>query len=63
MITEEFRTDQWTKLRQFLRACPDVYLGREEDCHRFLAGVLWIARTSAQWRALPERYGKWNTVY
>ncbi len=24
---------------------------------------MWIARTGAQWRALPEEYGRWNTVY
>ena len=25
--------------------------------------MLWIARTGAQWRELPERYGPWQTVY
>jgi transposase len=40
-----------------------VYVGREEDCRRFLMGILWIARTGAQWRALPQEYGRWNTVY
>ena len=63
MATEELSPDQWTSILQFLRACPDVYVGQEKDCRRFLAGILWIARTGAQWRALPGHYGKWNTVY
>jgi transposase len=28
-----------------------------------LEGIVWIARTGAPWRDLPERFGKWNTVW
>jgi transposase len=28
-----------------------------------LNGILWILRTGAPWRDLPERYGNWKTVY
>jgi len=26
-------------------------------------GMLWIGKTGAPWRDLPERYGPWETVY
>jgi transposase len=63
MSTEEFLADRWIRILGFLRISPGIYVGKEEKCRRFLAGVLWIARTGAQWRALPEQYGKWNSVY
>ena len=38
--------------------------GRPWLSHRSVVnGILWILHTGAPWRDLPERYGKWNTVY
>lgn len=31
--------------------------------HVVLNGILWVLRTGAPWRDLPERYGRWNTAY
>ena len=28
-----------------------------------LNGVIWIARSGAPWRDMPDRYSPWNTVY
>ena len=28
-----------------------------------LNGMMWIARSGAQWRELHEKYGPWQTVY
>ena len=55
-------SDQWVKILQFLKDCPDVYVGDPEQCKRFVEGALWINRSGAQWRLLPAQYGKWNTV-
>jgi transposase len=63
MSTIELPTEQWSKILQFLRSCPDVYVGQEAKCQRFVSGVLWVARSGAQWRLLPTEYGKWNTLY
>jgi transposase len=34
-----------------------------QDNRRFVNGMLWILRTGAPWRDLPEKYGNWNSVY
>ena len=47
----------------FLRKCPDVRVADEEDCKRFVNAVLWMARSGAPWRMLPESYGNWNSIY
>lgn len=37
--------------------------GRPAHDHRIiLNGILWLNRTGAPWRDLPERYGPWQTV-
>jgi len=33
------------------------------DNRPYFEGMLWIARTGAQWRQLPDEYGKWNSVF
>jgi transposase len=53
----------WSKMFTFLRRHPHVYIGDPNKCKNFVEAVYWIMRTGAQWRELPSRYGKWNTVF
>jgi transposase len=37
--------------------------GQWKDHRTVLNGMFWILNSGAQWRDMPERYGKWQTVY
>ena len=38
--------------------------GRPPKDHRFvLEGILWIHRTGAPWRDLPDFFGPWESIY
>lgn len=64
-MTDVRLTDnQWTGIRDFLLQDPNAYVGRDEaGCRNFVEAVKWVGRSGAQWRLLPEKYGKWNTIY
>jgi transposase len=34
-----------------------------QDNRRYFEGMMWMARTGAQLRQLPDAYGKWNSVF
>lgn len=37
--------------------------GQWKDHRRVLNGIFWLLHTGAQWREIPSRYGKWQTLY
>ena len=59
----ELSDEQWQRVEGLLPGQPGSP-GRSGDNNRlFLEAVLWVVRTGAPWRDLPERFGDWNSVF
>ena len=58
----ELTDEQWERLRAALPPQKPKTGRPAQDHRRILNGILWIVRTGAPWRDLPERYGPWRTV-
>lgn len=53
---------QWDLIRDVFS--PPAPTGRPRVDRRMVVdGILWILRTGAPWRDMPEAFGKWGTVY
>ena len=60
----ELTTEQWERVKPLLPPEETGKRGRpRKDNRTMLNGMLWIARSGAQWRELPEAYGPWQSVY
>jgi transposase len=57
------RDDQWERIAHLLPVKPGDRGRTATDNRRYVEAVLWIARTGAPWRDLPEEFGPWNSVY
>ena len=62
MIRTVLRDDQWERIAPDCRAKPVIPVPLHDN-RMFVEAVLWIARTGAPWRDLPEEFGNWYTVY
>ena len=47
-----------------IEKCFPVQRGNVKiDNYTFINAILYIAENGCKWRALPEKYGKWNSIY
>lgn len=58
-LTEE----QFQKLEPHLPGRRGGHGGVARDNRLFLNAVYYVAKTAIPWRDLPERFGKWDTVF
>jgi putative transposase len=59
----ELTDERWQQIEHLLpgrEGCPGAHA---DDNRLFVNAVIWVARTGAPWRDLPERFGNWNSVF
>lgn len=59
----ELTDEQWSQLEALLPPQKPATGRTNLDHRQVVNGILWILKTGAPWRDLPERYGKWQTIY
>jgi transposase len=57
---------KWSKILDALTKARESWSKRgrpSQNDRNFIEAVLWIHRTGAPWRDLPEEFGPWTTIY
>ena len=57
----ELTDDGWERIESLLP--KQARGGRWADHRTVLNGMFWVLNNGAPWRDMPERYGRWETVY
>src|SRR5689334_19999661 len=55
--------DDWAHTLAVFRACLPRRGRKAEDDRRFLEALHFFTVENVRWRALPERFGPWNSVW
>ena len=53
----------WERIKDHLPGQPGQHGKAAKNNRLFIDAVLWIAKTGAPWRDLPEYFGNWNSVW
>lgn len=59
----ELSEEQWARIAMLVPGKAGDAGRAGSDNRLFVNGCLWVLRSGAHWKDLPERYGKWKTVH
>ena len=60
----ELTDTEWERISQYFPDKEPGTPGRPPKPRRpLLNGIVWVARSGAPWRDMPEQYGAWETAY
>jgi len=62
MDDQDLRDDQWEMIKPFVPGGLKGKRGPRSDGRRFFNALLWMARSGARWRDLPDRFGPYQTA-
>ena len=63
MRRHEISDEQWDLIQPSLPVRTATTGRPPRDPRDMVNAMLWVLRTGAPWRDLPERFGPWQTVY
>ena len=63
MRRRELTDEQFKKIEYILPGREGHAGVTAKDNRIFINGALWIFKTGAPWRDLPERFGRWKNVH
>ena len=63
MRRHEISDDNWSRIEHLLPGRPGCHGGVARDNRGFINAVWYVAKTGIPWRDLPDRFGKWDTVF
>ncbi|MFJ2028593.1 transposase [Streptosporangium sp. NPDC087985] len=63
MSSGDLTAAQWAVLEPLLPVGTKAGRPPKLTKRQLIDGIRWRTRTGAPWRDVPERYGKWETVY
>lgn len=59
----EITDQQWDAIKDLLPGKEGDPGATAKDNRLFINAIMWIAKTGAPWRDLPERFGNWNSNF
>lgn len=63
MRRHEITDEQFDKIKDFLPGTEGTVGVTAQDNRLFVNAVIWVFKTGAPWRDLPERFGNWNSIH
>ena len=63
MRRHELTDEQFKKIEHLLPGRKESVGVTAKDNRALINGVIWIFKTGAPWRDLPDRYGHWKNIH